>query len=397
MKGTVTLYLIFLMLYVRVNGEKYSSKLYNDLFRDSDYNKIIIPTIKDNDTLKMMVRFLPRGISEFDEVSGKISIAMGLDLRWNDGFLKWDPSKYGNVTHLVVPEDHVWTPMLALANPIDRIPVFPEDSFPVRIYSNGMIIWIRGGTVSITCQPNVRYYPYDRHTCTAIFLTIDRIRNELVMETDLRPVILNQNEEWDIVEMKAHLCNFDAYSCSQFVITIKRRPEFSVLNICIPIICFGILNACVFLIPPESGERVSFAITVLLSFAVFMTIFTSILPKNSDPVPILSYILMFMMIESGIIVILTIVGLRIHHGQKLSNFSLNCFCKQLANCQDKVKDEQNPLNRSVLSENNEQQGEPGPRSESWSRLQFFDMVCFCISLAGFVIMVSVFAILVIVP
>lgn len=400
MKMTTTMLMRWLYLIshlcICVWGKKHSERLYEFLFQNSSYNKVLIPTVRDNDTLMMNLTFLPRGISEFDEVTGKISIAMGLDIRWIDSSLRWNPLEYGGVSHLVVPEDHVWTPVLTLANPVDRIPVFPEDSFPVRIYANGMMIWIRGGTISITCQPNVRYYPYDQHTCRAKFLTIDRIRNELMLRPGMRSAILDKNEEWDIADLKYHSCFFDVYSCSTFEIKIKRRPEFSILNTCIPIICLGILNACVFLIPPESGERVSFAITVLLSFAVFMTIFSSILPKNSDPVPILSYILMFMMIESGIIVVLTIVGLRIFHRRNDSDCpSKTPCCITITRCVDKIHacNEDTPLNVSC-QQDTERRSETPQGTHSCDRLRIFDLICFHVSLLGFVVLVSSFAILV---
>lgn len=180
-----------------------------------------------------------------------------------------------------------------------------------------------------------------------------------------------------------------------FEIKIKRRPEFSILNTCIPIICLGILNACVFLIPPESGERVSFAITVLLSFAVFMTIFSSILPKNSDPVPILSYILMFMMIESGIIVVLTIIGLRIFYRRNDSECpSKTPCCIMISRCVDKIHacNEDMPLNVSC-QQDTERRGET-QGTHFCDRLRLFDMICFYVSLLGFVVLVSSFAIIV---
>lgn len=103
---------------------------------------MLIFIVRDNDILMMNLMFLFRGISEFDEVMGKIFIVMGLDICWIDSFLRWNFLEYGGVFYLVVLEDYVWIFVLILVNLVDRIFVFLEDLFLVRIYVNGMMIWI---------------------------------------------------------------------------------------------------------------------------------------------------------------------------------------------------------------------------------------------------------------
>lgn len=150
-------------------------------------------------------------------------------------------------------------------------------------------------------------------------------------------VILDKNEEWDIVDLKYYFCFFDVYFCLIFEIKIKRRLEFLIFNICILIICLGILNVCVFLILLEFGERVFFVIIVLFLFVVFMIIFSLIFFKNLDLVFILSYILMFMMIESGIIVVFIIVGFCIFYWWNDSDCFLKILCCiMIICCVDKI-------------------------------------------------------------
>ena len=81
----------------------------------------------------------------------------------------------------------------------------------------------------------------------------------------------------------------------------------------LPILFLCILNVLVFFLPLESGERVSYAITVLLSIAVFMTIVSDTLPKTSEPLPLISYLLMISLIISSIIAVITIFNLRLFH------------------------------------------------------------------------------------
>ena len=65
-------------------------RLLKDLF-DDDYSSIVMPKLRHSDVMNVTVRFIPRGITEFNEVAGQISIALGVDIRWKDEYLLWSP------------------------------------------------------------------------------------------------------------------------------------------------------------------------------------------------------------------------------------------------------------------------------------------------------------------
>lgn len=77
--------------------------------------------------------------------------------------------------------------------------------------------------------------------------------------------------EWDIVGTEAWDKALGVYSI-YFKIRLKRRPMFICLTVVFPLILLGVLSIFVFVLPPESGEKVGFSVTVFLSFAVFLTI-----------------------------------------------------------------------------------------------------------------------------
>ena len=85
----------------------------------------------------------------------------------------------GNLTHLLIPEEQIWTPKLSIANPSDRVPIFPEDQFSVRLFSTGRAMLLKGGTVRCTCKPNLRYYPFDEHVCFVKLITLDNVFTEI--------------------------------------------------------------------------------------------------------------------------------------------------------------------------------------------------------------------------
>ena len=100
---------------------------------------------------------------------------------------------------------------------------------------------------------------------------------------------------------------------STLTFRLERKSLYVIVNIILPIMFLSILNVLVFMLPAESGERVSYAITVLLAITVFMTIITDTMPKKSEPLPLISYFLMIDLIVSALTSLFTILNLRIYH------------------------------------------------------------------------------------
>ena len=410
-----------------VDARKNSENIHKFIFKD--YNKLFRPVKNESEVVNVLVRFLPRGINEFDEVEGKISLILGIDIRWNDAFLKWNLTDFGFTPTLLLPDSQIWTPSLALANPIDRMILFPEDKFKVRVFFNGSVILIKGGTIRATCQPDVMNYPFDVHDCSVKIFPMDEIIREVLLHAEIRMHIFDNFGPWELFNEKVYSTNLDIFSLVVFSFSVKRRPEFSLLSICVPVLLIGILNACVFLIPPASGERISYAITVLLSLVVFMTIVSASMPKNSDPVPILSYILLSMMIESGVVVFLTIYGLRLHfrsedrpipirlkvlatmYNKRRHNFGRNRSCYNAASVNASGENETSPANNNTNNasenrmssislsnikqnrsvRNHGTEAERGEQHASWRDVgDMYDKVCFWLTFAVFAVTAGVY-------
>ena len=65
-------------------------------------------------------------------------------------------------------------------------------------------------------------------------------------------------------------------------ITMERNPVFYIIFLIIPSVLMAFVSVLVFLLPPESGERVGLSITVLLSYTVFLLMVSEITPKGGS-------------------------------------------------------------------------------------------------------------------
>ena len=74
----------------------------------------------------------------------------------------------------------------------------------------------------------------------------------------------------------------------------------------------ALMNSMTFLLPSGSGERVSYAITVLLALGVFLTLVGENLPKKSEPMSLMSWFLLGILIISTGTCFMAILNTRLY-------------------------------------------------------------------------------------
>uniref|UniRef100_K1R2V3 Neuronal acetylcholine receptor subunit non-alpha-2 n=1 Tax=Magallana gigas TaxID=29159 RepID=K1R2V3_MAGGI len=69
----------------------------------------------------------------------------------------------------------------------------------------------------------------------------------------------------------------------------------------------------VFAIPVDDGEKITYAMTVFLSYTVFLTIINTLLPVSSETTPVLSIYLLMQMTMGFLVLFITALQIRLHH------------------------------------------------------------------------------------
>ncbi|ELT90136.1 hypothetical protein CAPTEDRAFT_166277 [Capitella teleta] len=137
--------------------------------------------------------------------------------------------------------------------------------------------------------------------------------------------VFKKHGEWEIVNTKSFNTNqyFDSdpgipFPTVKFVFYLKRKPKFYLINVVAPCILMSVLASLVFYLPPESGEKVSLGITVLLSFSVFLLLIAENVPKTSDCVPLIGIYLTMVMVMTGCSIVISVIVLDLHHHEAFS-------------------------------------------------------------------------------
>lgn len=110
--------------------------------------------------------------------------------------------------------------------------------------------------------------------------------------------------------LKEKASNFDRFNSS---VHIRRRILYYLFNIIFPCIWLSILSLLGFWLPPDSGEKITLGITVLLAFSVFMLLIAESMPATSEMVPLIEIYLTIVMALTSLSIVLTVYVLQLHH------------------------------------------------------------------------------------
>ena len=159
-------------------------------------------------------------------------------------------------------------------------------------------------------------YPFDEHVCVISVIVWGSLPSEIIIQSPLNAVrtgFYNGNAEWTLTGCSSVAYHDDLVAMVSFELQFSRKWVFLVINIVIPIVFLGMLNPVVFLLPHESGERVAFSVTILLSFTVFLNVVGDNVPKTSSPMPLLCHYVVIVLVTSGIITVLNTLFHRFYH------------------------------------------------------------------------------------
>jgi nicotinic acetylcholine receptor len=161
---------------------------------------------------------------------------------------------------------------------------------------NGKIFWSPPARLRCSCKVDITYFPFDVQGCKMKFgsWTYDKSQVDLVNSSeavDMGAYITNG--EWKIVGTKIirnevmYPIGSEIYPDVTVTIVISRRVLYYIINIIFPCVWLNVLSLLAFCIPPDSGEKVTLGITVLLSYSVFMLLVADSMPATSEFVPLI--------------------------------------------------------------------------------------------------------------
>ncbi|XP_073823335.1 nicotinic acetylcholine receptor alpha6 [Musca autumnalis] len=319
---TTTLYLVLLIFVIIKESCQgpHEKRLLNHLL--STYNTLERPVANESDPLEVKFGLTLQQIIDVDEKNQILTTNAWLNLEWNDYNLRWNDSEYGGVKDLRITPNKLWKPDVLMYNSADE---GFDGTYHTNIVvkHNGNCLYVPPGIFKSTCKIDITWFPFDDQHCEMKFgsWTYDGNQLDLVLNSedggDLSDFITNG--EWYLIAMPGkkntivYACCPEPYVDVTFTIQIRRRTLYYFFNLIVPCVLISSMALLGFTLPPDSGEKLTLGVTILLSLTVFLNLVAESMPTTSDAVPLIgTYFncIMFMVASS---VVLTVVVLNYHH------------------------------------------------------------------------------------
>ncbi|XP_011157845.2 LOW QUALITY PROTEIN: neuronal acetylcholine receptor subunit alpha-7 [Solenopsis invicta] len=309
-----------------VSGGLHEKKLLNDLL--DSYNVLERPVGNESEALVLSFGLTLMQIIDVDEKNQLLITNLWLKLEWNDVNMRWNVEEYGGVRDLRIPPHRLWKPDVLMYNSADE---GFDGTYPTNVVvkNNGTCMYVPPGIFKSTCKIDITWFPFDDQRCEMKFgsWTYDGFQLDLQLQDETGGDISSfiTNGEWDLLGVPGKR-NEIYYNCCPepyghhfrrvditFVVIIRRRTLYYFFNLIVPCVLIASMAVLGFTLPPDSGEKLSLGVTILLSLTVFLNMVAETMPATSDAVPLLgTYFncIMFMVASS---VVSTILILNYHH------------------------------------------------------------------------------------
>ena len=372
----------------------YMTSLYTDLL--DGYQKVVRPGTNYSKPTHVNSAFNFVSLRKVDEINAEFEMFGYFVINWKDERLAWDPSAYGGIKRTKFASTDIWIPYIMLGSGSGGSMRLHTAMSLVSVRYDGNSTWVPGDLYKGACILDVWKYPADVQECEFNFLFWGSNLNEIelvVNEKVYKSGFFTPNPMWILLD-KTTAKFSGSYKTPQIIVqlNIERRQQFSIINILLPMLFISLGNVCVFLLPPDSGERIGFSITFLLAISVFITIVSDTLPQVSYPnVPLISIVVFTLLVVSIVIMVCTIYSSRCHLATDngdipsvVKKFTTFLKRRRQANKQNGVKKiHVLPTNKDNTSVKNEI---PKAAFEtefevSWKDVgDMFDQICVCVFL-----------------
>uniref|UniRef100_UPI00398ED4F3 5-hydroxytryptamine receptor 3A-like n=1 Tax=Pristiophorus japonicus TaxID=55135 RepID=UPI00398ED4F3 len=332
--ATVALLLTALLLSEGRRGVNQTASPRASLLQLSDYlmanySKGVRPVRDWRKTTTVAIDVMVYAILNVDEKNQVLTTYIWYRQFWTDEFLMWNPQDFDDIKQISIPTANIWVPDILINEFVDvgKSPDIPY----VYVDHEGLVKNYKPIQVVTACSLDIYNFPFDVQNCTLTFTSwlhnIRDINISLWRSPDLvkydRNVFMNQGE-WELLYVDTQFNEFnlergvsDGYAEMRFFLVIRRRPLFYAVSLLLPSIFLMVMDIIGFYLPPDSGERVSFKITLLLGYSVFLIIVSDTLPATAIGTPLIGVYFVVCMALLVISLTETILIVRLVHKQDL--------------------------------------------------------------------------------
>ncbi|XP_052237764.1 neuronal acetylcholine receptor subunit alpha-2-like [Dreissena polymorpha] len=302
----------------------YETAIRSNTLLDGGYDPISRPKA----TTEVRVGIGILAIDQLDLRNQMFTFAGWMEVEWRDERLKWTPAAgNGNIESVFSTSDIIWKPELVIDNALEDLGVITADNLNLRYDFEGDVKWEPPRLFNVHCQVDVTFYPYDQQKCSIVVIgwsyTVEEVDLAFLSKA-INTDDLETHGEWIVTQTETVKAVLEEtledgtkrrFPQLEFWISIQRRHAFYNLNVIMPVVVTSLLIALTFIVPFESGEKLSYILTVFLSLVVLLTVTADALPPTSITVSNLAMYLGIVTVLSAVGMLTTVLLLMVYHNE----------------------------------------------------------------------------------
>ena len=282
--------LLILLIVIPVDAVLYSDVKRLNEYLLANYSRRLHPRSNLSEPVTVNVDLYLNSVIDFDVLTGIFTFAGTFALQWNDEqiAMRWNNSEFNDIAMTQLNVHEVWVPKIYIRNMVEQTSIFQfsssfdSDSAFVSFLKNGTAKTTLLTILRTSCSTDITYYPFDNHKCDLSFVPLNFYSTVIprTSVTTILNVYTTENSEWKLSSSVYNDISNVPISNVIYVLNLTRKPFFLILNLVCPAIIICTVNSLSFLIPVASGERLSFCVSLLLTYIIFLTTVLDKLPST---------------------------------------------------------------------------------------------------------------------
>lgn len=173
-----------------------------------------------------------------------------------------------------------------------------RDNYLIIVNSAGKIRWHYQTLSKSFCAIDVMNFPFDEQTCSLNIRSSARDKNMLrIIKRNVKVKVMeNIKTEWFIINSSVEETsivltknsNNTEYTVLKFSLKLRRVTTHYFLKIIFPFTIIASITLFTFWLAPDSGEKLTLDVTILLSLVFYLQITSDYIPRGFSKIPILT-------------------------------------------------------------------------------------------------------------
>jgi hypothetical protein len=161
---------------------------------------------------------------------------------------------------------------------------FTEDYLEVT--SNGEVTAKHASDAELAISIEAKTFPYDSQDCGAIVQVRGYNTSEVYLDhVQLEFSTFAETPLWVISKSGTRSLTYFNSQILSIDLTLRRKPLYYVFTMSGPSLILSLLLLVAFFLPSDHGEKIMCGTTIFLSYVVFLSQLSSLLPEDSNSVP----------------------------------------------------------------------------------------------------------------